>query len=328
MKNPFYIALAANSNYLMPCTVLLQSIFEHNAGLPLVICLLHLEGSISEKEMSGLAGWIAEKGSRLHPLQVKPEQLAAFPETRHGKAALLRLCLPELLPEVDKILYLDGDIIVKGSLADLFATDLGDNWIAAGRDTCPVYHPERMRLLDIAPEHWYFNSGVVLMSLAAFRKIDLAGIVSRYADEHFKVIESPDQDALNFICQGHTLYLHPRYNMNYCVERDVAAKTWGRHKVIEAKRNPVILHYIGPVKPWSSVRCTHPRRKDWWRCLSETSYAGYVPKDDNPKNRLTARFLIVAKHVECLFTLSGKRRVGRILPEKLKAGLKQYLRKK
>lgn len=328
MKDAVYIALAANSNYLMPCTVLLQSVFEHNANLSIVVCLLHIEGSISEKDLAELEKWIAEKGSRLKRLPVRPEQLSSFPETRHGKAALLRLCLPELLPEVDKILYLDGDIVVKGSLAELFAVDLGRNRIAAVRDTCPVYHPERMQLLHIAPEHWYFNSGVVLMSLAAFRKIDLAGTVRRYANEHFDVIESPDQDTLNFICQGSTLYLHPRYNMNYSVERDVAAQTWGRNEVAEAKKNPVVLHYIGAVKPWSSVYCTHPRRKDWWRCLAKTPYAGYVPKDDSPKDRLKARILIAAKRVEYWFTLSGKRRMGRAFPEKLKGGLKRFLQKK
>lgn len=321
-----HIAIAANSNYIVPSTVLLQSIFEHNKENDICIYLLYLEGSLSEAETAGIARFTEGRGGRFRPLCIRPEQLADFPETRHGKAALLRLCLPAMLPEVDKILYLDGDIVVKDSLAELYATDLGDHYIAAGKDTCPVYHPERMPLLGIDREHWYFNSGVVLMNLKAFRGIDLPAIVSRYAAAHYNFIESPDQDALNFICAKRTVYLHPRYNMNYAVEKDVADETWGADEVKAAKRNPAVIHYIGPVKPWS-VRCTHPRRKDWWDCLERTPYAGYRAADDTAANRISTCMRIPLKAIENRFTLSGKRKLGKMLPGTLTRWVKKCLGK-
>lgn len=322
-----HIALAANSNYVVPSTVLLQSVFEHNTDLSISIYLLFLEGSISETEIINFKLFVEERGGIFRPLSISLSQLAKFPETRHGKAALLRLCLPELLPETSKILYLDGDIIVKDSLTELYDTNLGTNYIAASKDTCPVYHPERMQLLGIDKQHWYFNSGVVLMNLEEFRKIDLPDIVSQYADKYFHAIESPDQDALNFICQGRTLYFHPRYNMNYSVEKDVAAITWGRKEVEEAKQKPVIIHYIGPVKPWSA-RCIHPRRMDWWNYLEHTPYAGYKPKDDSARNRASTCLLKIFSMLEKHFTLAEKRRLGRLLPDNLKKYLKKTLRKK
>lgn len=321
-----HIALSADSNYVMPVTVALQSLFDHHPQVAIYVYLLYGEAKLQDKDLAFIAEFVKEKGGTFIPLEVKAEQIAAFPETRHGKSALLRLCLPQLLPGLDKILYLDGDIVVMDSLAKLFQTDMQDNYIAAVRDTLPVYHADYIQALGINPPHWYFNTGVTLLNLKLLRTIRLLDAISSFAKANYAKIAYPDQDALNYICQGKTLYIHPRYNMNYAVEKDIAEQAWGRQAVREAKRQPAIVHFIGPVKPWSALSA-HPQRKAWWHSLKKTPFAGYRPADASPRNRLRRIYLIAAQRIESHLTLSCKQKIGSLIPTGLKKRLKKTLQK-
>lgn len=321
-----HIALAADSNYIVPITVLLQSIFDHHANATVCIYLLFIEKTLQEKDLNFLADYTEKHRQKFIPLEVKREQIEGFPDSRHGKATLLRLFLPTLLPQLDKILYIDGDTIVQDNLAELFHTDISSCCVAAARDTACIYHPDFIRALDINDEHWYFNAGVTLLNLKELRAIDLLEKVAVFTRAHYNVIAAPDQDSLNHICQGRTLYIHPRYNMNYSVEKDVARRVWGREQVKEAKASPTIIHFIGPIKPWS-VLSVHPQRKKWWKTLKKTPFAHYRPKDENLKNKLHKCYLLASKAIERQFSLESKRKIGRLIPAVLKKSLKKSLLK-
>lgn len=322
-----HIALAADSNYIIPTTVVLQSIFDCHPQTRVTIYLLFLENTLQKKDLDFFTAFTEERNLRFIPLEVKQNQLAKFPETRHGKAALLRLCLPELLSQLDKILYMDGDIVVQDSLMDLYRTDISSYLIAAAKDTESIYHPDRIRALDINTDsHCYFNTGVVLLNLDKLRTINLFKEATEFVSAHYDIITSPDQDFFNYICQGRTLYIHPRYNMNYNVEKDIAWQTWGKDAVKEAKSSPAIIHYIGSVKPWS-VLCVHPQRKRWWRVLKRTTFRNYTLPNANIKNKLRKCYLLITKAIEKQFTLEGKRKIGKLIPSFFKKGLKKSMLK-
>lgn len=326
-KEEIHIALSADSNYVMPVTVALQSLFEHHPHVAVQVYLLYLKEELQEKDLAFITCFVHEKGGGFVPLEVTKEQIAGFPETRHGKAALLRLCLPQLLPHLDKILYVDGDIIVMDNLMELFRTDMDRHYIAAAKDTLPVYHADYIRQLGIISAHEYFNTGVTLLNLKELRTINLQEVLSAFAQAHYTHTVYPDQDALNYICQGKMLYIHPRYNMNYAVEKDVAGQVWGKRQFREAKQKPAIVHFIGPIKPWSALS-VHPWRRAWWASLAKTPFAGYKPADSCMKNRLRRSYLWVSKQIEGQLTLEGKQRIGRLVPAALKKRLKKTLLKK
>lgn len=135
-----HIALAADSNYLVPITVVLQSIFDNNRGEDITIYLLYLEGTLKEEDLLFLTDFTRQRKGTFTELKIKQEQIDGFSETRHGKATLLRLCLPNLLPGLNKILYLDGDIIVNGDLSPLFDLDISGYHVAAAKDSASVYN--------------------------------------------------------------------------------------------------------------------------------------------------------------------------------------------
>lgn len=318
------IALAADSNYMIPIMVTLQSIFTHHNNINVYLCFL--EENLKEEDINTLSQFTELNNSNLYPLKISYEQLHNLPDTRHGKTTLLRLYLPQLLPNINKILYLDGDIVINDKLSELYNIDLENNYIAASKDTAPLYHPDRIRDLEISNTHWYFNAGITLMNLEALRKIDLSKKIHDYAKRHFNQITSPDQDVLNYICQGHTIYIHPRYNMNYNVEKDVAISTWGKEQVKEAKQSPAIIHYIGPIKPWH-ILCTHPQRKLWWNMLQLTKYKDFKPKDANLKNYIKKYYLQCVRNIEKHFTLKSKQSFGKLIPTSLKKRIKKSLMK-
>ena len=317
-----HIALATDNNYIVPTTVALQSIFQHHPQKNVSIYLCYVEQKLKDEFLDFFIQHAAKHNIKLTPLMISQEQLANLPETRHGKAALLRLCLPELLPQLDRILYLDGDVVVEDSLEKLYHTPLNGNYIAAVKDTLPIYHPEYIQNLNIGKEHDYFNTGVVLLNLEALRKIHLIEKIKDFADKHYHQITLPDQDALNFVCQGKTSYIPPRYNMNYSVEKDVAEQTWGKEQIKEAKCTPAIIHYVGPVKPWS-VLCVHPQRKRWWKVLKDTPFKNYKPKDATFKNRIRKIYLWICRQFESHLTLEKKRELGKNIPDSLKKRIKK-----
>ncbi len=321
-----HIALVADSNYLVPITVVLQSIFDNNRGEDITIYLLYLEGTLKEEDLLFLTDFTRQRKGTFTELKIKQEQIDGFPETRHGKATLLRLCLPNLLPGLNKILYLDGDIIVNGDLSPLFDLDISGYHVAAAKDSASVYNINYQTAMGIESSHFYYNAGILLLNLAALRQIDLVTQMNDFTRKNYDRISAPDQDFLNYICQKKTLYIPPKYNMNYALEKDIRAKIWTREEVKEARKHPVIVHYIGPIKPWS-ILSTHPQRKLWWKYVKRTCFADYRPKDATLRNHIHKCYLSVTRPVERLFSLDSKRKIGKLIPSGLKKGLKKSLQK-
>ena len=321
-----HIALAADSNYLVPITVVLQSIFDNNRGENITIYLLYLEGTLREEDLLFLANLTRQRQGTFTGLKIKQKQIDGFPETRPRKANLLRLCPPNLVPHLVKNLYLEGVIIVNGDLSPLFDLNISDYYVAAAKDSASVYNINYQTSMGIASSHFYYNAGILLFNLAALRQIDLVTQMNDFTRKNYDQISAPDQDFLNYICQKKTLYIPPKYNMNYALEKDISAKIWSREEMKEAKKHPVIVHYIGPVKPWS-VLSTHPQRKLWWKYVKRTYFADYHPEDATLRNYIHKCYLSVTRSVERLFTLESKRKIGKLIPSGLKKGLKKSLQK-
>jgi lipopolysaccharide biosynthesis glycosyltransferase len=148
----------------------------------------------------------------------------------HATAAnYYRLFLTEILPKsIDKVLYLDADLLVLDDLNDLWNVSIEDFAIAA------VHHPnpERSSVLKI-PVSEYFNSGVMLINLDYWRKHNLVNQFSLFMRDHSHLIQFWDQDVLNSILNRKVLFLQKKWNTNSLDE------------------STSILHFMGKHKPWS-----------------------------------------------------------------------------
>ncbi|MCM1266492.1 MAG: glycosyltransferase family 8 protein [Bacteroidales bacterium] len=186
----------------------------------------------------------------------------------------LRLTLPTLLPETDRILYLDADVLVRESLLPLWQTEFGENFLAAVRG--PVNLSEKWEWNRKRP-YWhrlegmkgdYINAGVTLLNLAGIRKSGLEQRWKELARERFYY---QDQDILNITCQGRIVYLPPKYNrLAYLSAEEygqlAAEGIYTGAECVEAQENPVILHYAGD-KPWK--RYDTNLGPVWWDFVNE-----------------------------------------------------------
>lgn len=150
-----------------------------------------------------------------------------------------RYAIAELLPQEDKILYLDADLIVNRSLKTLYATELGDNYLAGVVD---LFAKDKG-----FAEKWnidnYINSGVLLMNLRKMREDKLQSKLIEKTIELAETLDFPDQDVLNVVCKDRILLVDPRYNFT---SRYMHKKWW--------MPGVAVLHYAGSKKPWK-VRC-------------------------------------------------------------------------
>jgi len=165
-----------------------------------------------------------------------------------------RLFLPELLEDVDKVLYLDADILVQDDVAQLYRMDLGDAVIAGKKSTLRLWRnairmvtraslrlpPEEAWVLRRRLHHRYrlqtpsFNAGVLLMDLRTMRD-------ERLTEEWLHLVEHcafNDQDVLNVYADGRVLFLE---------------STWNHAPHHDRVESPRIIHWQGPVKPWGPL---------------------------------------------------------------------------
>ena len=202
------LAIAFTPNYFVQAATTLRSVLDASPdGRFRVVCMLTEEIPQRMKdELNRLGAGRLE----LEYVLLKGRLQDVYIDPRYTEAASLRLLLPELLPEQDKILYLDCDIVVRQDIAILWnETQLGDNYLAAVFEAAIEGQAERFRALGCDPAR-YFNSGFLLMNLAQMREEK----VSERLLEACRVpyLEFPDQDALNQVCQGRVLPLSPLYN--------------------------------------------------------------------------------------------------------------------
>lgn len=197
---------------------------------------------------------------------------------------LARLLLDKLLPEdLERVLYLDGDTIVRGSLRELWNTDMGDHPIAASLE--PTYDRKRKASIGLEGKP-YCNAGVLLVDLNNWRRKKTGEEILKFYEEHNGKLFSNDQDAINGSQKGTLLILSPKYNYfniydqypysflkNLCDYPYIPEEEYN-----ETKKNPVIVHYLGEERPWR-IGNHHRFKDDYLKYLNMTPWKGQNMED-------------------------------------------------
>lgn len=196
------------------------------------------------------------------------------PHDRYPQLIWRRLLLPDLLPDCERVLYLDSDLLALQSLVPLFQADIHSNLLAAAPS--PVAGSEqRLRELGCDPAHGYFNSGVLLMNLDRMRAEDFTDRALALAAEKAVGFVYPDQDLLNLMAQNRWLKLHPRWNAisHFWLYPELTASCNTPDECLAARLSPAIVHFEGPnsIKPWH-YRSVHPLRDLYRQARAQTPW--------------------------------------------------------
>lgn len=237
------ILVAFNDNYAMPTRVMLKSLFENNQG-KIDIYVLYI--SLSDDSINDLSTLNTDR-SILHFIQIDEHILDNVPITRfYSKETYIRLFAHLYLPEkLDRILWLDSDIIVIGEIKEFYQQGFNNKLYVAYKDPCQGDSAEKKASLGMPADAIYINSGVLLMNLDEIRKRVNVTSITRYIKDNYDRIRVVDQDVLNGLLYASIKVIDSEdYIYNYFVSNITLRN---RRKVYQ---NVCIIHYAMGKKPW------------------------------------------------------------------------------
>ena len=270
MDDTVRIACCFNKHMELPFLVLANSIKRHVKGdRNAVLYAFHSDPLVHD----GAFFRSLDSGNfhvRFQPVQNQYEDVAV--RNFNTAATLMRLMLPILLEGVDRLLYLDTDVIALRDVAPLYDTDLNGCALAAALDytLMGIYpkngwrigaEPNTLLMEDYLKEvvrlsNWkaYFNAGVMVMDLNQFRKNGLIDAAGSFLERTNGRRLFNDQDALNHVVDGAFVTLDPRWNVQASrVEKDFDGADAGLAGVGALwMSDPWVIHYCGGGKPWSA----------------------------------------------------------------------------
>ena len=210
-------------------------------------------------------------------LPQKDVDLFYIRDTHVSKASLLKYYIAEALPKLNKVLYLDSDILVLHDLNNMYATDIDGKYLAAVKDPSWFFENTHVLELNLEKRGFYFNSGVMLMNLNKIREDGLLKKLEDYTNNNFRTYM--DQDALNVVV-GDKVEILPFENntMNFFFEHiDVPTmaqyygKNWKTYEDIFS--SATILHFASSKKPLGTVA----KKTDFFYMLQKLWYKYYTP---------------------------------------------------
>jgi lipopolysaccharide biosynthesis glycosyltransferase len=281
-----HVACSADSRFASDCAVMLASLGEHNRDV--TVHFLHDE-RITAEGVANLGSVVRDAGGAWDPQPVSPKMTERFPHSeRYGYSAWYRILLPAALPDVDRVVYLDSDLLITSSLRSLYDVDLGDALLAAvTQPTLPDVLPRLRETLGLPDAASYFNSGVMTLDLRRLRESRCVDEVLAFIDEGRGPMPWADQDPLNAVLHRRRLRLHPRWNvMTPLFELPAAMLPFSADEIRQAVADPAVIHFIGPYKPWH-YRCRHPYRRRYFEYLDRTPWRG------RPIEGRTARHVLI-----------------------------------
>lgn len=296
------IVCCTDSNYVMPTGVMLASLFENNRDEDIRVHLLH--NGISDSQAAGIKAVAAAYGRSVCFYLMDDSRMAHFPigkdyQNSHVGLSLVtyyRLLLPHVLPEsVEKVIYLDADMIIKGSLRKLWAVDMEGKAVAAVPDsfTSVPGHYNRLRYPQTLG---YFNAGLLVINLKYWRGHDAEQKFADYIMKYPERLAYHDQDVLNFVFKDVKIELPLRYNMlnEYWFDMRYSVVSWEFEEQIKAgQRSPVVVHFTAIPKPWYT-NCRHPYKPEFERYKAMTPWRGYREKRWKPLKYVMERAMIKA----------------------------------
>ncbi len=279
-----YVANCLNEYYAPFSYTMVRSLFETNKAHSIRVFLLH--DGLSEKSTKNFFSLAKEYGQNIDLIRVQNFSMDPKVYTYGGwnELTMYRLLLWDILPpEVDRVLHLDGDMIINRDLGELYATDFGDNDLVACKDIlaasyrkeyCIKTHGEEFT--HLFEEGKYFNAGMILMNVKKNRGKGLLKNYEELAKELDYVLPYPDQDLLNLYHEDKVIYTD---TLTYNFPAYDGGGFDGGFDEARIRDEVAVMHYLDK-KPWSEGNHKfYDGERLWWDVFQTTPYKDCLKKD-------------------------------------------------
>lgn len=191
-----------------------------------------------------------------------------------------RYLIADLLPSLDKILYLDADLAVDKNISDFYNIDLG-NYYLAGAEGLYVTESGHKPNIGLTDNDTYINAGVLLINLKQLRQNKLGTKLLEATKELQNKIKYQDQDIINIVCKGKIFIVDSIYNFT-------------QHNILREKnkiKSARIIHYTGRKKPWGAEARKVKLAKVWQKYANITNEILFPEQKRNKKVSLFKKIL-------------------------------------
>lgn len=248
---PYHILVTLDRNYLKVLSVMLYSLSQSDPEGVYTVYVVN--NTLTEEDFASLSALLPR--TELVNVQVPEDLLQNAPVSdRYPTEMYYRLFAARYLPQqLERILYLDPDLVVLHSLRSLYQIDFdGKLFAAASHIESRTFRELNRRRLHLSEHAKYLNSGVMMMNLALLRKESPQTIID-YIQSHKATLLLPDQDVLNALYADRTVPLDPLvYNLGekYLRLKNLHLLPAEKLTLDWVRSNTAIVHYYGRNKPW------------------------------------------------------------------------------
>ncbi|WP_442899731.1 glycosyltransferase, partial [Gilliamella sp. App2-1] len=248
------IAYGIDKNFFLGCAVSITSILLANPNLDFSF---HIFTNYINNELEKKLEQLADKyNTNITIYLVDDNNLSNLPTTKNWTiATYFRFIVADYFHEkTDKILYLDADIICKGSLEDLFILQFDDAVAYVVTEKDPIWWDKcATRLNEHKLSTGYFNAGFLLINLKKWQEFNVnSKALELLSDSNLsKKFTHLDQDVLNLLLLEKVKYLDRKYNQQVSINYELKYKSDINH-CPPISDETILIHYIGPTKPWHS----------------------------------------------------------------------------
>lgn len=236
--NEIHVCFSTDNHYAPYCGAAILSMLQNKAPEdPISIYILHQSLSADNQEKLASLGRPFSCSVRL--IRLGDDEFRHFPLAAGMHLTVetyFRLAIPRLFPEAQKIIYLDCDILVKGSLKELFDIDTGKRPLGM--------------TLEVTASSETYNSGVILYNCDIWRQEQLEATAYAYIQRNRETLTFPDQDTINAVLKGRIYTLDTKWNKQIPLlssQRGDPSAFWS------LQAGDIVIHFIGECKPWHGL---------------------------------------------------------------------------
>ena len=302
MTDIINLLCATDKNFVPYCGIMLTSLFENNKEEKLCVYII-VDNSVKDKDRKLFVKLGEQYHQQIELISVDESTFAQYPvyNKQWTNSIYYRLLAAELLPNtIDKLIYLDCDIIVNGHIREMWEIDIANYAVGVVPD---IWAPRQdvYERLDLKNDGLFFNSGSMLINLKYWREKQLSEQFLDYIKNNFEKLWFNDQDTLNGVLVDQKLIIPVTCNYQIVFLKKALLATFSTEwqKQILETISPLIIHYAAPTKPWMIIYYNMPFLSQW-RYYRDMSYWRNTP-NLLPKtkviNWLIKRYILWPLHI-------------------------------
>lgn len=317
--NSMNVMYLCNDSYAMIAGVSIYSLLEHNLDVDEINIFL-VTDDVLENSRKKLQSIVDAYNRKIYfiPKPDMKELIGCEVETHWWiDNVFSRVFLGEVLNEyafVHRLIYIDCDTLIVGSIKDLWELDLCGN-IGAG--VCEAMGNLHKRAVGLSRKDYYFNAGMFLVDVDRWRLENKDNAAKKFIKDVKGKLEYADESVLNGILAKELLRLLPKYNLTslsfYYTAKELRLYrksyiNYTEEERVESLKDARIIHFTSTyldVRPWSGGECRHPYAHKWHEYKEKTPWKEQVFGNDNRsiiKKAVQKTAMLMPKKIRLLIT--------------------------